>query len=137
MKPGKGAQSARAAGAGVQRVAREGVYATLRLRSGEMRRVPAECRATIGEVGNVEHNFQKLGKAAASCWRGIKPNVRGAAKNPVEHQHGSGAATDGQGLPHSGTPWGLSTKRNKSPHQYRPKADDRSARRSITERTNI
>ena len=74
MKPGKGAQIARAAGAGVQLVAREGVYATLRLRSGEMRKVPAECRATIGEVGNVEHNLEKLGKAGAKRWRGIKPD---------------------------------------------------------------
>ena len=90
MKPGKGAQIARAAGAGVQLVAREGVYALLRLRSGEMRKVPSECRATIGEVGNVEHNLEKLGKAGAKRWRGIKPTVRGAAMNPVDHPHGGG-----------------------------------------------
>lgn len=83
MKPGKGAQIARAAGAGVQLVAREGVYATLRLRSGEMRRVPAECRATIGEVGNDEHTLEELGKAGAARWRSVKPTVRGAAMNPV------------------------------------------------------
>jgi large subunit ribosomal protein L2 len=85
MKPGKGAQIARAAGAGVQLVAREGVYAMLRLRSGEMRKVPADCRATIGEVGNDEHNLEKLGKAGAKRWRGVKPTVRGAAMNPVDH----------------------------------------------------
>src|SRR3546814_16393590 len=119
MKPGKGAQIARAAGAGVQLVAREGVYATLRLRSGEMRRVPAECRATIGEVGNVEHNLQKLGKAGASRWRGIKPTVRGAAMNPVDHQHGGGEAKSGQGNPHPVTPWGVPTKGYKTRHTKR------------------
>src|SRR6478609_9904855 len=79
MKPGKGAQLARAAGAGAQLIARDAGYATLRLRSGEMRKVPTDCRATIGEVGNVEHNLEKLGKAGAKRWRGVKPTVRGAA----------------------------------------------------------
>lgn len=119
MKPGKGAQMARAAGAGVQLVAREGTYATLRLRSGEMRRVPAECRATIGEVGNVEHNLQKLGKAGAKRWRGIKPTVRGAAMNPVDHPHGGGEGKAGQGNPHPVTPWGVPTKGYKTRHNKR------------------
>ena len=110
MKPGKGAQIARAAGAGVQLVAREGIYAMLRLRSGEMRKVPADCRATIGEVGNDEHNLEKLGKAGAKRWRGVKPTVRGAAMNPVDHPHGGGEAKAGQGNPHPVTPWGVPTK---------------------------
>ena len=123
MKPGKGAQIARAAGAGVQLVAREGVYATLRLRSGEMRRVPAECRATIGEVGNDEHTLEKLGKAGAARWRGVKPTVRGAAMNPVDHPHGGGEAKAGQGNPHPVTPWGVPTKgyktrKNKRTQQF-------------------
>ena len=123
MKPGKGAQIARAAGAGVQLVAREQGYATLRLRSGEMRKVPAECRATIGEVGNVEHNLEKLGKAGAKRWRGVKPTVRGAAMNPVDHPHGGGEARAGQGNPHPVTPWGVPTKgyktrKNKRTQQF-------------------
>lgn len=123
MKPGKGAQMARAAGAGVQLIAREQGYATLRLRSGEMRRVPVDCRATIGEVGNVEHNLEKLGKAGAKRWRGVKPTVRGAAMNPVDHPHGGGEAKAGQGNPHPVTPWGVPTKgyktrKNKRTQQF-------------------
>ncbi len=123
MIPGKGAQMARAAGAGVQLIAREQGYATLRLRSGEMRRVPVECRATIGEVGNVEHNLEKLGKAGAKRWRGVKPTVRGAAMNPVDHPHGGGEAKAGQGNPHPVTPWGVPTKgyktrKNKRTQKY-------------------
>jgi large subunit ribosomal protein L2 len=110
MKPGKGAQIARAAGAGVQLIAREHGYATLRLRSGEMRKVPVDCRATIGEVGNTEHNLEKLGKAGASRWRGIKPTVRGAAMNPVDHPHGGGEGKSGQGNPHPVSPWGQPSK---------------------------
>ncbi len=110
MKPGKGAQLARAAGASVQLVAREQGYATLRLRSGEMRKVPIECRATVGEVGNVEHSLEKLGKAGAKRWRGIKPTVRGAAMNPVDHPHGGGEAKAGQGNPHPVSPWGQPAK---------------------------
>ena len=119
MKPGKGAQMARAAGAGVQLIAREGAYATLRLRSGETRRVPAECRATIGEVGNVEHNLQKLGKAGAKRWLGIKQRVRGVAMNPVDHPHGGGEGKAGQGNPHPVTPWGVPTKGYKTRHNKR------------------
>ena len=110
MKPGKGAQLCRAAGAGAQLISRDAGYATLRLRSGEMRKVPTDCRATIGEVGNVEHNLEKLGKAGAKRWRGIKPTVRGAAMNPVDHPHGGGEAKAGQGNPHPVSPWGTPAK---------------------------
>ncbi len=110
MKPGKGAQLARAAGASVQLIARDQGYATLRLRSGEMRRVPSDCRATIGEVGNAEHSLTKYGKAGAKRWLGIRPTVRGAAMNPVDHPHGGGEAKAGQGNPHPVTPWGVPTK---------------------------
>jgi large subunit ribosomal protein L2 len=109
MKPGKGAQLARSAGTAVQLVAREGAYATLRLRSGEMRKVPAECRATIGEVGNAEHNLVKLGKAGARRWRGQRPTVRGVAMNPVDHPHGGGEGRTSGGR-HPVTPWGVPTK---------------------------
>lgn len=109
MKPGRGAQLARSAGAGVQLVAREGQYATLRLRSGEMRKVPTECRATIGEVSNSEHNLRSLGKAGASRWRGVRPTVRGVAMNPVDHPHGGGEGRTSGGR-HPVTPWGVPTK---------------------------
>jgi large subunit ribosomal protein L2 len=110
MKPGKGAQLARSAGASVQIVAREGEYVTVRMRSGEMRRVHVDCRATIGEVGNDEHNLRKIGKAGAQRWRGIRPTVRGVAQNPVDHPHGGGEGKSGQGNPHPVTPWGQKTK---------------------------
>ncbi|WP_455218933.1 50S ribosomal protein L2, partial [Kaarinaea lacus] len=90
LKPGKGAQIARSAGTSVQLVAREGEYATIRLRSGEMRKVHVECKATIGEVSNSEHNLRSLGKAGAKRWRGVRPTVRGVAMNPVDHPHGGG-----------------------------------------------
>ncbi len=109
MKPGKGAQIARSAGASAQLVAREGVYATLRLRSGEMRKVPYDCRATIGEVSNAEHNLQKLGKAGAKRWRGVRPTVRGVAMNPVDHPHGGGEGRTSGGR-HPVSPWGMPTK---------------------------
>ena len=109
MKPGKGAQIARSAGAAVQIVAREGTYATVRMRSGEMRKVPSECRATIGEVGNAEHNLQKLGKAGAKRWRGVRPTVRGVAMNPVDHPHGGGEGRTAGGR-HPVSPWGKPTK---------------------------
>jgi large subunit ribosomal protein L2 len=110
MRPGKGAQLARSAGAGVQLVAREGEYATLRLRSGEMRKIHAECRAAIGEVGNFEHNLRQYGKAGAKRWKGIRPTVRGVVMNPVDHPHGGGEGKSGQGNPHPVTPWGQQTK---------------------------
>jgi len=109
LKPGKGAQLARSAGAAVQLVAREGAYATLRLRSGEMRRVLADCKATIGEVGNSEHALRSLGKAGANRWRGIRPTVRGAAMNPVDHPHGGGEGRTSGGR-HPVSPWGMPTK---------------------------
>jgi large subunit ribosomal protein L2 len=109
LKPGKGAQIARAAGGSVQVVAREGAYATLRLRSGEMRKVHVECRATIGEVGREDHNLRKLGKAGAKRWRGIRPTVRGVAMNPVDHPHGGGEGKTSGGR-HPVTPWGVKTK---------------------------
>ncbi len=113
LKPGKGAQLARSAGAAVQLVAREGQYATLRLRSGEMRKVPTRCRATIGEVSNSEHNLEKLGKAGAKRWRGVRPTVRGVAMNPVDHPHGGGEGKTSGGR-HPVTPWGQPTKGHKT-----------------------
>src|SRR5690606_12250465 len=118
MKPGKGAQLARSAGASVQIVAREGAYATLRLRSGEMRKVHVSCRATIGEVGNDEHSLRKLGKAGAKRWRGVRPTVRGVAMNPVDHPHGGGEGRTSGGR-HPVTPWGVPTKGHKTRHNKR------------------
>ena len=109
MKPGKGAQIARGAGASAQLLAREGVYATLRLRSGEMRRIHVSCRATIGEVGNTEHGLRSLGKAGASRWRGVRPTVRGVVMNPVDHPHGGGEGRTSGGR-HPVSPWGVPTK---------------------------
>ena len=109
MQPGKGAQIARSAGAAVQLVAREGAYATLRLRSGEMRKIHNDCRAVIGEVGNSEHALRKLGKAGAARWRGRRPTVRGVAMNPVDHPHGGGEGRTSGGR-HPVTPWGVPTK---------------------------
>ena len=109
MKPGKGAQIARGAGATAQLLAREGVYATLRLRSGEMRRIHVNCRATIGEVGNTEHGLRSLGKAGATRWRGVRPTVRGVVMNPVDHPHGGGEGRTSGGR-HPVSPWGVPTK---------------------------
>ncbi|MET0507298.1 MAG: 50S ribosomal protein L2 [Burkholderiaceae bacterium] len=109
MLPGKGAQIARAAGGSAQLLAREGTYAQLRLRSGEIRRVHIECRATIGEVGNEEHNLRQIGKAGATRWRGIRPTVRGVAMNPIDHPHGGGEGRTGEArVPVN--PWGKPTK---------------------------
>ncbi len=109
LKPGKGAQMARSAGTSAQLVAREGEYATLRLRSGEMRKVHSECKATIGEVSNSENNLRSLGKAGAKRWRGVRPTVRGVAMNPVDHPHGGGEGRTSGGR-HPVTPWGVPTK---------------------------
>ncbi len=109
LKPGKGAQLARSAGTSVQLIAREGIYATLRLRSGEMRKVLSECRAVIGEVSNAEHNLRVLGNAGASRRRGIRPTVRGVAMNPVDHPHGGGEGKTSGGR-HPVSPWGVPTK---------------------------
>ncbi len=113
LKPGKGAQMARSAGTSCQLVAREGSYATLRMRSGEMRRVLSECRATLGEVGNSEHSLRSLGKAGAKRWRGRRPTVRGVAMNPVDHPHGGGEGKTSGGR-HPVTPWGVPTKGHKT-----------------------
>ena len=109
MKPGKGAQIARSAGTSAQLIAREGQYATLRLRSGEMRKIHIDCRATIGEVGMSEHNLRKLGKAGATRWRGVRPTVRGVVMNPVDHPHGGGEGRTSGGR-HPVSPWGVPTK---------------------------
>ena len=109
LKPGKGAQLVRSAGASAQLVAREGSYVTLRLRSGEMRKVLAECRATLGEVSNSEHSLRSLGKAGAKRWKGIRPTVRGVAMNPVDHPHGGGEGRTSGGR-HPVSPWGFPTK---------------------------
>ena len=109
MQPGKGAQIARSAGASVQLLAREGSYAQLRLRSGEIRKVHVDCRATIGEVGNEEHNLRSIGKAGAKRWRGIRPTVRGVAMNPIDHPHGGGEGRTSSGRPPV-SPWGTQTK---------------------------
>jgi len=109
MLPGKGAQLARAAGTSVQLLAREGNYAQIRLRSGEIRKVLIECRATIGEVGNEENNLRQFGKAGAIRWRGIRPTVRGVAMNPIDHPHGGGEGRTGTGR-HPVSPWGQLTK---------------------------
>ena len=109
MLPGKGAQMARSAGASAQLLAREGSYAQLRLRSGEIRKVHVDCRATIGEVGNDEHNLESIGKAGRKRWRGIKPTVRGVAMNPIDHPHGGGEGRTSSGRPPV-SPWGVQTK---------------------------
>lgn len=109
MKPGKGAQMVRTAGGSAQLLAREGIYATLRLRSGEMRKIHVDCRATIGEVGNSEHGLRSLGKAGASRWRGVRPTVRGVVMNPVDHPHGGGEGRTSGGR-HPVSPWGVPTK---------------------------
>ena len=109
LKPGKGAQVARSAGASVQLVAREGAYVTVRLRSGEMRKVLGECRATLGEASNGEHSLRSLGKAGATRWRGVRPTVRGVAMNPVDHPHGGGEGRTSGGR-HPVSPWGFPTK---------------------------
>ncbi len=109
MKPNKGAQMARSAGSSAQLLAKDGIYATLRLRSGEMRKIHLDCKATIGEVGNAEHNLTTIGKAGAARWRGIRPTVRGVAMNPVDHPHGGGEGRTSGGR-HPVSPWGQPTK---------------------------
>jgi large subunit ribosomal protein L2 len=109
MLPGKGAQLARSAGTSVRLLAREGAYAQLRLRSGEIRKVHIECRATIGEVGNEEHSLRTIGKAGANRWRGIRPTVRGVVMNPIDHPHGGGEGRTTAGR-HPVSPWGVPTK---------------------------
>lgn len=107
--PGKGAQIARSAGSSALLLARDGLYAQIRLRSGEVRRVHVNCRATVGEVGNEEHSLRQIGKAGATRWRGIRPTVRGVAMNPIDHPHGGGEGKTGEArVPVS--PWGTPAK---------------------------
>ena len=110
MQPGKGAQIARSAGTAVQLLAREGIYAQLRLRSGEIRKVHVDCRATIGSVANEEHNLRQIGKAGANRWRGIRPTVRGEVMNPVDHPLGGRT----RGNRHPVSPWGQPAKGKKT-----------------------
>jgi large subunit ribosomal protein L2 len=109
LQPGKGAQIARSAGTSVQLLAREGAYAQLRLRSGEVRRVHVDCKATLGEVGNEEHSLRSIGKAGAMRWRGVRPTVRGVVMNPVDHPHGGGEGRTAAGM-NPVSPWGQKTK---------------------------
>ena len=120
--PGKGAQLVRSAGASAQIMAREGGYVTLRLPSSEMRMVPAECRATVGQVGNVEHENITLGKAGRKRWLGKRPHVRGSVMNPVDHPHGGGEGRAPIGMPGPVTPWGVPTLGHRT---RKPKASDR------------
>ncbi len=118
LQPKKGAQLVRSAGGSAQLVAKEGNYITLRLRSGEMRKVLSDCRATIGQVSNIENSLQKLGKAGANRWRGVRPTVRGVAMNPVDHPHGGGEGKTSGGR-HPVSPWGTPTKGHKTRHNKR------------------
>jgi large subunit ribosomal protein L2 len=129
LNPGKGAQVARSAGTSVQVVAKEGRYVTLRLRSGEMRKVPVGCRATMGEVGNSEHSLRSLGKAGASRWRGVRPTVRGVVMNPVDHPHGGGEGRTSGGR-HPVSPWGVPTK------GYKTRSNKRTDRLIVRRRRN-
>ena len=109
MMPGKGGQMARSAGASAVLLAREGTYAQVRLRSGEVRRVHIDCRATIGVIGNEENSLRQIGKAGAMRWRGVRPSVRGVAMNPVDHPHGGGEGKTGEGR-EPVSPWGTPAK---------------------------
>lgn len=129
MVPGKGAQLARSAGTSVQLLAREGMHAQLRLRSGEIRRVHVDCRATIGEVGNEEHSLRSIGKAGANRWRGIRPTVRGVAMNPIDHPHGGGEGKTAAGM-HPVSPWGTKTK------GYRTRRNKRTTSMIVQRRSN-
>ena len=121
MKPGKGAQLIRSAGTTARIVAKEGRYATLRLSSGEMRKILLTCRASIGVISNEQHNLRSLGKAGAKRWRGVRPTVRGVAMNPVDHPHGGGEGKTSGGR-NPVTPWGMPTKGYRT---RKPKASDK------------
>jgi large subunit ribosomal protein L2 len=129
MQPGKGAQIARSAGASVQLLAREGAYAQLRLRSGEIRKVHVDCRATLGEVGNEEHSLRSIGKAGAMRWRGVRPTVRGVVMNPCDHPHGGGEGRTAAGR-HPVSPWGQKTK------GYRTRSNKRTSNMIVRRRSN-
>lgn len=127
LQPGKGAQIARSAGTSVQLLAREGSYAQLRLRSGEVRRVHVDCKATLGEVGNGEHSLRSIGKAGAMRWRGVRPTVRGVVMNPVDHPHGGGEGKTAAGM-NPVSPWGTPTK------GYRTRANKRTDNMRVSRR---
>lgn len=118
LRPGKGGQLARAAGGGAQLIAREGDHALLRLPSGEMRKVLIECYATVGQVGNLDHENETIGKAGRNRWKGWRPTVRGVAMNPVDHPHGGGEGKTSGGR-HPVTPWGVPTKGKKTRNNRR------------------
>lgn len=120
LRPGKGGQLARSAGASVQLMAKEGKFAQLRLPSGEVRNVPAECAATIGTVSNADHENISVGKAGRSRWLGIRPQSRGVVQNPVDHPHGGGEGKSPQGNPHPVSPWGWHTKGKKTRWRKKP-----------------
>jgi large subunit ribosomal protein L2 len=127
LRPGKGAQLARSAGTSVQLLAREGSYAQVRLRSGEIRRVHVDCRATLGEVGNEEHSLEQTGKAGRVRWKGVRPTVRGVAMNPVDHPHGGGEGRTGTKRDPV-SPWGQLTK------GYRTRKNKRTRSMIVTSR---
>ena len=135
LKPGQGGKMARSAGSGVQLVAKDDGYGVLRLPSGEMRRVPLTCRATVGQVGNVDHENQSGGKAGRSRWKGKRPSVRGSAMNPVDHPHGGGEGKS-KGGRHPVTPWGVPTlgKRTRRKHKESDKLIVRARRRGKDKR---
>jgi large subunit ribosomal protein L2 len=135
LKPGKGGQMARSAGSGVQLVAKDEGYGVLRLPSGEMRRVPLACRATVGQVGNADHENVSGGKAGRSRWQGKRPAVRGSAMNPVDHPHGGGEGKS-KGGRHPVTPWGVPTlgKRTRRKHKESDKLIIRGRRRGKEKR---
>ena len=120
IKPGKGAQLARSAGASAQVMGREGAYVQIRLASGEMRKILGACMATVGQVGNLDHNNVSIGKAGRSRWLGKRPHVRGVVMNPVDHPHGGGEGKSGQGNPHPVSPWGQPTKGFKTRKRKNP-----------------
>ncbi len=110
LKPGKGGQLIRSAGGSAQVMGRDGAYVQIRLKSGEMRKILSTCMATVGQVGNVDHENVVVGKAGRSRWKGKRPHVRGVVMNPVDHPHGGGEGKSGQGNPHPVSPWGTPTK---------------------------
>lgn len=117
LRPGKGGQIGRSAGASIQLMAKEGKYAQLKMPSGEVRNIPSGCFATIGTVSNLDHENISLGKAGRSRWKGIRPQSRGVVQNPVDHPHGGGEGKSPQGNPHPVSPWGWHTKGKKTRHK--------------------
>ncbi len=123
LKPGKGGQLIRSAGGSAQVMGRDGAYVQIRLKSGEMRKVLSTCMATVGQVGNVDHENVVVGKAGRTRWKGKRPHVRGVVMNPVDHPHGGGEGKSGQGNPHPVSPWGTpakgyKTRKNKATDKF-------------------